>query len=143
MDKKELYRSIITSNATKPHKMVSELDNSHIVQKTKSTSCSDEYDVAIKIEGDKVVSASFKGHGCSISKSSLNLICSYIENKSVDEAKELIINYKSMITGKEFNTGGLEDLIAFENVHQYLNRVGCASMGATVILKILEGSHGK
>lgn len=143
MDKKELYRSIITSNATKPHKMVSELGSNHIIQKTKSTSCSDEYDVAIKIEDDKIVSAMFKGHGCSISKSSLNLICSYIENKSIDEAKELISNYKSMITGKEFNTGGLEDLIAFENVHQYLNRVGCASMGASAILEILEGSHGK
>lgn len=143
MDKKELYRSIITSNATKPHKMVSKLEDSHIIKKTKSTSCSDEYDVAIKIDDDKVVSASFKGHGCSISKSSLNLICSYIENKNIDEAIKLIMNYKAMITGNKYKEDELEDLVAFENVHQYLNRVGCASMGANAILKILEENHEK
>ena len=143
MDKKELYRSIITSNATKPHKMTIDLGSDHIVKKTKSTSCSDEYDVAIKIENNKIVSAKFKGHGCSISKSSLNLICSYIEDKSIDEAIKLIMNYKAMITGNEYKEDELEDLIAFENVHQYLNRVGCASMGATAILQILEENHGK
>ena len=51
--------------------------------------CGDLITVYLRIEGDKVVEASFEGEGCTISQAGGSIVTELVEGMSLDEIKEL------------------------------------------------------
>ncbi len=51
--------------------------------------CGDLITVYLRIEGDRVVEASFEGEGCTISQAGGSIVTELVEGMSLDEIKEL------------------------------------------------------
>lgn len=54
----------------------------------KNPLCGDVIQVALKLDGDKVVEAWFEGEGCVVSQASASMLMEQIEGKSIEEVKE-------------------------------------------------------
>lgn len=104
----------------------------------KSESCIDNITVFIKLDKDEVKEIFFDGIGCAISTASTDLLCKAIISQKLIHIKEIVLNYKKMISGEEYNESILGMLIIFRNISKQLNRVKCALSGCIAIEKILE-----
>lgn len=95
-----------------------------------SDSCIDDITIYIKMDGDKIIDASFDGVACTISTTSTDILCGLIIGKTIKEALYIIDQYKNMIYEKPFDESVLEELIVFINTHKQAARIKCATLGA-------------
>ena len=92
-------------------------------------SCGDEITLEIKMNGNVIEDMAFTGHGCAISQASTSIMIDTLKGKTIEEAKEIIKTFISMIKREdvdETNLEKLEDAIAFKNVSNMPARVKCA-----------------
>ena len=91
--------------------------------------CGDEITLEVKMNGDVIEDMAFSGHGCAISQASTSIMIDTLKGKTIEEAKEIIKTFISMIKREETdekNLEKLEDAIAFKNVSNMPARVKCA-----------------
>lgn len=126
MDKKEIYRSIIVNHSKHPNKFTNDIPKDYKKFKSvSSVTCSDNFDIYLKINNNKIKDAVFSGTGCAISTSSLNIFCERIIGKSKEEVSKLVNDYTEyVLNGVE--SKDLKDLLAFGSVKNYPNRIECA-----------------
>lgn len=93
-----------------------------------SKECVDELHLYLKIEDNVIKDAKFSGVGCAIFLSSVDIMISEIQNKSLDEVNELIDNYDELLKGNSYNEDIVGALAIFDNVHSNFNRLHCAEM---------------
>ena len=106
-----------------------------------SESCIDDIYVQSKIKDGVVEDVRFDGVACTISTASTSIMSELLRGKSIEEAKEIIQNYFSMIDSKEYNEEMLEEAIAFHNVGKQANRIKCATIGWKAISELIEESE--
>lgn len=104
----------------------------------KSESCIDNISVFIKFKESEIKEIFFDGIGCAISTASTDLLCKAIMSQKFSDVKKIVLNYKKMISGEDYDESILGVLIIFRNISKQLNRVKCALSGCTAIEKILE-----
>ncbi len=136
-----MNRMIIMDNYEHPNKKVETKPNEleYLSFNNNSESCIDNLTIFLKIKNNTVEDAVFSGIGCAVSTASTNIFCNLIVNKTIDELKKILLNYKKMISGESYDQELLEDLNVFSNVHKQANRIKCASIGSVAIENILEG----
>ena len=91
--------------------------------------CGDEITLEVKMNGNILEDMAFSGHGCAISQASTSIMIDTLKGKTIEEAKEIIKTFISMIKREETdekNLEKLEDAIAFKNVSNMPARVKCA-----------------
>ena len=134
-----LKREIIMDNYQNPyHKEVpSDLDN-YINVNSNNESCIDNIDIYLKIENDKIVDIYFMGEACAISTSATSIMIKLLMNKTIEEVKDIIVNYEKMINGLEYNSDILEEAIVYNEIYKQQNRKNCAMLPWKGILKALE-----
>ena len=91
--------------------------------------CGDEITLEVKMNGNIIEDMAFSGHGCAISQASTSIMIDTLKGKTIEEAKEIIKSFISMIKREEVNEADLEkleDAIAFKNVANMPARVKCA-----------------
>lgn len=91
--------------------------------------CGDEITLEVKMNGNIIEDMAFSGHGCAISQASTSIMIDTLKGKTIEEAKEIIKTFISMIKREENdekNLEKLEDAIAFKNVSNMPARVKCA-----------------
>ena len=91
--------------------------------------CGDEITLEVKMNGDVIEDMAFSGHGCAISQASTSIMIDTLKGKTIEEAKEIIKTFISMIKREENDEKKLEkleDAIAFKNVSNMPARVKCA-----------------
>lgn len=108
-----------------------------------STLCIDNIYSYVKIKNEKIVDLKFTGEGCAICTSSTDLMTILLKNKTIKQAKAIIINYFKMIEGKKFNKAILQNLIFYQNVNQQPNRIKCAIIGIESILDAIKNYEKK
>jgi nitrogen fixation NifU-like protein len=67
--------------------------------------CGDEVVVYVQVEDGSVSDLRFSGQGCSISQSSASLMSAAVKGKRVDEVRDLIRTFKSMMSVHEARLG--------------------------------------
>ncbi|MGH8988708.1 MAG: Fe-S cluster assembly sulfur transfer protein SufU [Acidimicrobiales bacterium] len=104
-DLEDLYREIILDHYRSPRNR-GELE-SPPAQRVEGFNplCGDEVVVTVLVEDGCVTDVRFAGNGCSISQSSASLMSSAVKGKSVDEVRELIRTFKSMMSIHEATLG--------------------------------------
>ena len=135
---KELKREIILDNYNNPFNKGVPNDDSYIMINTSNESCIDNLDIYFKVENDKIVDVYFNGEACAISTSATSIINRIILNKTKDEIKEIIDNYKNMINELSYDKEVLKDLIVYDDIYLQPNRKTCALLPVKAIEKILE-----
>lgn len=115
--------------------------------------CGDEVVVFLALEDDKVADVRISGQGCSISQSSASMMSNAIKGRSVDEVRELIGAFKSMMSVHESTLDGtdgaavepapasdmeLGDLEALRGVVKFPVRIKCATLSWNTLAQAVE-----
>ena len=135
---KELKREIILDNYNNPFNRGIPSDDSYIMINTNNESCIDNLDIYFKVENGKIVDVYFDGEACAISTSATSIINRIILNKTKDEIKEIIDNYKNMINELSYDKEVLKDLNVYDDIYLQPNRKTCALLPVKAIEKLLE-----
>ncbi len=92
--------------------------------------CGDHLTLYLKLDGDKIVDASFQGSGCAISTASVSLMTEIIKGKTMDEAEELFRKFHEMTTrqDEEVQLEAMGKLAVLAGVREYPARVKCATL---------------
>lgn len=132
-----LKREIILENYQNPKNRGLIEDNSYLKTNMNSESCIDEIELMIKIEDNIIKDIRFDGEACAICTSSTSIMIETLINKKVDDAIEIINNFKNMIEEKSYDEKLLESAIVYEDVAKQPNRKKCALLSWWGIEKIL------
>ena len=134
-----LKREIILDNYQNPENKELIDDDSYLKVNQASESCIDNLDFMMKVEDNIIKDIRFDGEACAISTSASSIMIRSLIGKSVDYAKKILINYKNMIEGKEYDEGLLGELNVYDNINKQPNRIKCALLPETAIDKMLGG----
>ncbi len=117
-----LQRSV--SNPQQKGLSETELEKSFIAN---VEACDDFFKVYIEVEEDEIKKARFEGNGCAISVASTDVLLNLIENKKINEVKDIINTYERFLNG-EIESTGYEILDHFKLVQEHKSRIKCASV---------------
>ena len=132
-----LRREIIMDNYQDPMNRGLIEDDSYLKVNTNSESCIDNLDYMMKIDDGKIIDFRFDGEACAISTSATSIMIRSLIGKSIEEAKELLINYKNMINEKEYDEELLGELIVYDEIYKQPNRKNCALLPTVAIDKMI------
>ncbi|MGR9087418.1 MAG: Fe-S cluster assembly sulfur transfer protein SufU [Gammaproteobacteria bacterium] len=92
--------------------------------------CGDRLTLYLKMDGDRIVDASFQGSGCAISTASVSLMTEIVKGKTAQEADELFKKFHEMTTGKDekISLEAVGKLAVLAGVRDYPARVKCATL---------------
>lgn len=139
---KDLKRMIIQSHVTSKTNVVTSQPEGYIkVTPPSEVTCTDKWDIYLKINNDIIQDMKYSGSGCAISTSSLSILSSLLVGKNFKEANEILDNYYKMIKGESFDELLLKELVVFENVHTVWNRVECSLVGYKALKSVVGGKH--
>ncbi len=136
-----LKRSIILEHYQNPKNKGLIDDNEYILVNTNNESCIDEINLMVKVKDNKIVDARFDGEACAICTSSTSIMIDTIIGKTVDEAINILNNFKNMIDEKEYDAEVLEQALVYDDIYKQANRKKCALLpwwGLEKVVKKLE-----
>ncbi len=143
-DLRELYQEVILDHTKHPRNFHA-LDDATAKASGNNPLCGDRVTVYLRMEGDRIVDASFQGQGCAISKSSASLMTDAIKGHTRAEAEGLFDRFHEMITGKPgapVDEKALGKLAVFQGVSEFPLRVKCASLAWHTLKSALESKEG-
>jgi len=128
-DLRDLYQEVIFDHNRNPRNFRVIEDADRTVEGFNPL-CGDRLTLYIKLDGDKIVDASFQGSGCAISTASVSLMTEIIKGKTIDEAEELFEKFHEMTTGKDEDVQleTMGKLAVLAGVREYPARVKCATL---------------
>ena len=103
--------------------------------------CGDEIKLEIKMNGNIIEDMAFSGHGCAISQASTSIMIDTLKGKTLEEAKNIIKTFISMIKREEIDDKDLEkleDAVALKNVSNMPARVKCALLAWHTLEDMIE-----
>jgi nitrogen fixation protein NifU and related proteins len=138
----DLYKEVILDHYKSPRNK-RELPGAKISCSRNNPLCGDEITIEARLDDARVAEVAFHGQGCSISQASASMLTEAVAGKSVEQAKELAADFRSMMQGthdpdeEEFG-----DLIALKGVVKYPVRIKCAVLAWDVLQEALsEADH--
>ncbi len=93
--------------------------------------CGDEVTLAVTLDGDRIASARWEGHGCVISQASASMLTGLAEDVPVAQARELIGEFRTALRSRgevELNEERFGDAVALSGASRYVARVKCAML---------------
>lgn len=121
-----LKRSIILEHYQNPVNKGLIENEDYVKINMNNESCIDEVDLMIKFNNNKIEDIRFDGEACAICTSSTSIMIDTLKGKTINEAKEIINNFKDMLDEKEFNKAILEQALVYEDISKQPNRKKCA-----------------
>ena len=104
--------------------------------------CGDTFTVYARIEGDRVVEASFQCECCGISMASASIMTETVKGKTVQEARTLYKSFEKVLR----DPGAASNLHAdsgqlpmLELIREFPSRVNCALLGWQTLDAALDG----
>lgn len=134
----ELKKLIILQHYQNPKNRGLVDDNSYKMINTNSESCIDQVDLQFKIENNIIKDIHFDGEACAICTSSTSIMIDSLIDKSVEEAKNIILNFINMINEKEYDEKVLNEAIVYKDISKQPNRKKCALLTWQGANKIIE-----
>ncbi len=133
----DLYREIILDHYKQPRNR-GELDPHTVRVEGTNPLCGDEIQIDLLLNDGGVENLAFKGQGCSISQASASMMTEAVKSKPVEEVRDLIETFKSMMHGDEVDVEQLGDLEALEGVQKFPVRIKCALLAWTTLEEALK-----
>jgi nitrogen fixation NifU-like protein len=124
-DLNDLYQQVILDHSRSPRNFRVLPDANRHAQ-GHNPICGDNITLYLKLDGDRVVEATFQGSGCAISKASSSILTETLKGKSRAEVRALFEKVRTMVTTGKTPEGDLGKLAVFTGVHKFPARVKCA-----------------
>ena len=141
-DLRDLYQEVILDHSKKPRNF-RELEGANRHAEGHNPLCGDRATVFLRVEGDVVQDASFKGSGCSISTASASMMTDAVKGKTLSETQRLFERFHELVTADPSKAAAagaeLGKLAVFAGVHEFPMRVKCASLAWHTMKAALEG----
>ena len=144
MDLKQLYQDIILEHGKNP-KNFGKCENHTHQAKGHNPLCGDQVEVYLKLNADnKVEKLTFEGSGCAISMASTSIMTELVKGKSLNIAKQIIVDFLNMITNtQEITSKDLDEdqkikIMSLSGVKQYPMRVKCATLAWHTLSSAME-----
>ena len=138
-----LKRSIILEHYQAPKNKGLIDDDSYILVNTNNESCIDEVNLMVKLVDGIIVDARFDGEACAICTSSTSIMIDTIIGKTLDEAINILNNFKNMIDEKEYDADILEQAIVYDDIYKQANRKKCALLPWWGLEKVVNKVKGE
>ncbi|MBX9878515.1 MAG: SUF system NifU family Fe-S cluster assembly protein [Candidatus Obscuribacterales bacterium] len=142
----ELYRETILDHYHHPRNQ-GELNDATIKIEGVNPLCGDEITLYFNADDKTLSDVKINSHGCSINTASGSIMTECVKGQSLDNVKEVINTFKTMMLSKEDNTElseELEDLECLRGVKKYPVRIKCALLPWNTLQQGLERlSSGK
>jgi nitrogen fixation protein NifU and related proteins len=128
-DLRDLYQEVIFDHNRNPRNFRVIADADRKVEGFNPL-CGDHLTLYLKMDGDRIVDASFQGSGCAISTASVSLMTEIIKDKTEAEAEALFKTFHEMTTGKseDIQLESVGKLAVLAGVRDYPARVKCATL---------------
>ena len=139
MDTKELYREILNEHNLNPiHKQ--NMENPSFCLEGVNPSCGDQITLQLKMDGDKIIDASFIGSGCAVSQASADMMADLVIGKTKEEALKLADIFDRMIKGSvtDEELEELDEAAALQDISHMPARVKCAMLGWRTVKEMLS-----
>jgi nitrogen fixation NifU-like protein len=133
MDLRDLYQDIILDHSRHPRNSRAIEAPSHFAH-GHNPLCGDKVTIFLKLEGNRIVDASFAGRGCAISTASASLMTEILTGKTIGEAEALFRSFTAKVTGAaepelpESLEEDAERLEPLTGVKTFPVRVKCATL---------------
>ena len=138
----DIYKEVILDHYKNPRNKRA-LPDAELTCSRNNPLCGDEITVYVHEEDGKVAAVAFEGQGCSISQSSASMMTEATFGRSVEKAKQLAADFRSMMGGElEPDEDEFGDLVALKGVVKYPIRVKCAVLAWDVLQEALAGGEG-
>ena len=127
MDSKRLYQEVILDHNRKPRNWGRLSAPSHRAEGLNPL-CGDHIWLTLNVVDRRVAEIAFEGEGCAICKASASMMTANVKGKTVDEAEQLVREFRDMATGKvdASTPNHLGRLTVFAGVRDLPSRVKCA-----------------
>ncbi len=136
----ELYQEIILDHYRRPRNK-GKASPADVQARDNNPLCGDEIEITARLSNGKIAEIKFDGHGCSISQSSASIMTQKLTGKTLEEARELIVDFLGMMRGaKPFGGREMGELKALEGVLKFPVRVKCATLAWNTAHKALDVS---
>ncbi len=132
-----LRREIILDNYQEPMNRGLIEDDGYLRVNTNSESCIDNLDFMMKVEDGIIKDIRFDGEACAISTSATSIMIRSLIGKKVEEASEIIDNYRFMINEEDYDDSILGELNVYDTICKQPNRKNCALLPSDAINKML------
>ena len=137
-----MMRQIIMDHYEHPHNKRTPTSDKYLKINMNSESCIDNIDVFLLVEDGVVKDCCVDGIGCTISTASTSIMTDLVIGKTIEEAYNIIDNYRKMIHEDEFDDELLEEAIVFINTSKQASRIKCATIGWNGLTELLDESKG-
>ena len=126
-----LYQEVILDHYKNPQNKVLDPNSDAQVHHV-NPSCGDEITLGVTLDGDKVLSITWEGVGCSISQASTSIASDLLTGKTLAQARSISEDFLQLMQSKGSIEGDpevLEDAVALAGVSKYPARIKCALLG--------------
>ncbi len=126
----DLYKEIILENYKSKKNKITREDAAYQSEGA-NPSCGDDLELFVDVEDGRISHITYDGMGCSICCASANLLCEALRGRNLQEAKEIVDRYRTMLLEDETPEfpEELEDLEVMEGIKKYPVRIKCALLG--------------
>lgn len=127
MHSRQLYQEVILDHNKKPRNW-GHLDTPSHQAEGVNPLCGDHIKLTVNVADNQVAAIAFEGEGCAICKASASMMTTNVKGKSVEEAEQLVSEFRGMATGtlEASQANHLGRLTVFEGVKDLPSRVKCA-----------------
>lgn len=139
----ELKREIILDHYQNPRNKGLIDDDSYIKVNMNNDSCIDEVNLMVKLNNGIIEDIKFEGESCAICTSSTSIMIETLIGKTIDEARNIYLNYYKMLNGEEYDADIIGDAIVYDDISKQPNRQKCALLGWWGIEKIINDENNK
>lgn len=136
-DLRDLYEEVILDHNRNPRNFLKKPEGTNRRAYGFNPLCGDEFSVYLAVEDGIVKDVGFEGAGCAISTASASMMTEAVKGKTLDEAKALFQDVHSLLT-QEGKAPDLGKLTVLSGVHEYPNRVKCATLAWHTLQAALE-----
>lgn len=133
-----LYRQVILDHSSNPHHHGT-LDEKATEVELHNPTCGDVINLQIDLKDDKIQDIAFSGSGCSISTASASMMTDAVMGKTMEEAKEMVLEFSKMVQGEDIkNSDELGDAALLSGVAKFPARIKCATLAWKALYQALD-----
>lgn len=142
MSLESLYTDIILDHYRSPRQF-GELEEVDLSVEGNNPLCGDELKLFLQFDGETVEKARWQGQGCAISQASTSMMADMLEGKTVEELREVALQFRSMMQDEldEEEIEELGDLQAIQGVVKFPIRIKCAVLPWNTLQEALLNRH--
>ncbi|HEY9608779.1 Fe-S cluster assembly sulfur transfer protein SufU [Allocoleopsis sp.] len=142
INQRNLYQQVILEHSKKPRHQ-GKTNPVHGYHRGHNPMCGDTIELTVELNqtGDGISDIKFEGQGCAIAIASADLMAEAVRGKSVEEALEMVQQFRDMMQGKSEFPVDVRKLNVLQGISQFPIRIKCATLAWHTLKATVESSQ--